>query len=191
MTTTAPLRGRTLVRISAALLTAGALLLTANPTRAHAAPCPASDTAPSAQTLHAAAGATICLVNAHRTSHGLRSLTVNADLVAAAASHSRDMVHRAFFAHNTPTGTTPSQRIRSTGYTRGLPHWTIGEDLAWGSGTLSTPTATITAWIASPAHNHVLLDPRVREIGVGIAIGTPNATPNGATYTLDSGTARH
>ena len=58
--------GRTLVRATAVLLAAGALVLVANPTRASArALCPGSDAEPSAQTLQVAAGAIACLVNAH------------------------------------------------------------------------------------------------------------------------------
>jgi uncharacterized protein YkwD len=194
MTAIALVHGRTLVRTVAALLAAGALLLVANPTPANAAPCPGSDAAPSARTLNVAAGAIVCLVNVHRSTHGLRRLTVNADLAHAAGRHSRDMVRRAFFAHVTPTGTSPSQRIAEPGTRAASPTWSVGEDLARGSGSLSTPDATVAAWIASPAHNRVLLDTHFREVGVGIAVCVPVATagtPNGATYTLDSGATRH
>jgi uncharacterized protein YkwD len=183
--------GRTLVRAGTALLTTGALLLTAGPARASApAPCPGSAVVPSAQTLEATAGAVVCLVNVHRSTHGLHSLTASADLTQAAGRHSRDMVRRAFFAHVTPTGRGPSERIRRSGFMHGIADWSIGEDLAWGTGSLSTPDATVAAWIASPAHERVLLDTGFRQIGVGIAVGVPVATAGsatGATYTLDSG----
>jgi uncharacterized protein YkwD len=195
MTATDLVRGRPFVRAAAALLATSALILVADPTQASAQiPCPGSDAAPSAQTLPSAAGEIVCLVNAHRATHGLRPLTANADLAQAAGRHSRDMVRRAFFAHVTPTGKGPGRRIRGSGYLRGVLRWSIGENLAWGTGSLSTPDAIVAAWIASPAHERVLLDTQVREVGVGIAIGVPVSTPgppNGATYTLDSGEIGH
>jgi uncharacterized protein YkwD len=44
----------------------------------------------------------------------------------------------------------------------------------------------VLAWLRSPAHRRVLLDRRFRVAGIGIARGTPFATP-GATYTADFG----
>jgi uncharacterized protein YkwD len=183
--------GRTIVRTGIALLASVAVTLAAPAVGARAqAPCAGSGTAPSARTLDSAAGVVVCLVNAHRTGHNRRALTVNDDLVGAAGRHSRDMVRRAFFAHITPTGFGLSDRIRRTGYIHGSGRWTVGEDLGWGTGSLSTPAATVAAWIASPAHNRVLLDADFREAGVGTAVGlpvTPTGGLSGATYTLDVG----
>lgn len=185
------LSGRRIVRVITALLAGAAFTLAAPAPGAHAqAPCPGADTAPSAQTLEITSGAVLCLVNAHRTSHALRALTGNGDLVNSAGRHSRDMVRRAFFAHNTPTGSKPADRLRRSGYIHGSVSWAIGEDLSWGTGSLSTPAAMVTAWIASPPHNRVLLGTDYREAGVGIAIGVPVANAgglSGATYTLDVG----
>ncbi len=183
--------GRTIARAITAVLIAAALVLTANPTRASAqASCPGSSAVPSAQTLDVTAGAVVCLVNAHRAGHGLRPLLASTDLTRAAQRHSRDMVRRAFFAHVTPTGYGLSERIRRCGYLTRTVSWSIGEDLAWGTGSLSSPDAIVAAWIASPAHERVLLDREFRQVGVGIAVGVPVTTAdsaNGATFTLDSG----
>ncbi len=188
---TRTVHGRTIVRVITALLVTGALVVTANPARASAqAPCPGSSAVPSAQTLDAAAGAVVCLVNAHRASHGRRGLTASADLAQAAGRHSRDMVRRAFFAHVTPTGRGPDARIRQSGYMHDALDWSVGEDLGWGTASLSSPDAIVAAWIASPPHERVLLDPGFRQVGVGIAVGVPVTTAdsaNGATFTLDSG----
>jgi uncharacterized protein YkwD len=185
------LRGPAIVRVITALLAGAALTLAAPAPGAHAqAPCPGADTPPSAQTLDVTAGAVLCLVNAHRTSHARRALVGNGDLVNSAGRHSRDMVRRAFFAHNTPTGVKPADRMRRSGYIHGSGPWSVGEDLSWGTGSLSTPAAMVTAWIASPAHNRVLLGADYREAGVGIAVGVPVANAGGlagATYTLDVG----
>jgi uncharacterized protein YkwD len=154
------------------------------------APCAGSGAPPSARTLDVAAGAVLCLVNAHRASNSRPALSGNGDLVRSAERHSRDMVRRAFFAHVTPTGFGPSDRMRRSGYIHGSGAWAVGEDLAWGTGSLSTPGATVAAWIASPAHNRVLLGSDFRDAGVGIAVGVPvagNGGLSGATYTLDVG----
>jgi hypothetical protein len=47
----------------------------------------------------------------------------------------------------------------------------------------------VAAWIASPPHHRILLGGRFRDIGVGVATGTPKAS-TGATYTLDAGVQR-
>jgi uncharacterized protein YkwD len=52
----------------------------------------------------------------------------------------------------------------------------------------------VAAWIASPAHERVLLDADFAEVGVGVALGVPVATPGtlpAATYTLDVGETSH
>jgi uncharacterized protein YkwD len=194
---TCPVPGRTIVRaitrlLAAVALTLAAVALTLAAPAAGAsapAPCAGSDTPPSAQTLDIAAGAILCLVNVHRTTHGRPALTGNGNLVRSAGRHSRDMVRRAFFSHVTPTGFGPTDRMRRSGYIHGLGAWAIGEDLAWGTGSLSSPAATVAAWIASRTHNRVLLGADYREAGVGIAVGVPIPSTGlaGATYTLDVG----
>jgi len=171
---------------AAAILTGTALLLAAAPSSAMAQDaCVGAAAAPSGQTLDRAAGAVVCLVNAERTRHGLRALRADGDLRQAAGRHSRHMVRREFFSHVTPTGTDLSDRLRRSGYAHGR----VGETLGWGTGTPSSPTRIVAAWIASPLHHRILLGSRVRDVGVGVAAGTPQATTGrrGATYTLDTG----
>lgn len=168
-----------------------AVLFAAAPTTAIARPaCPAADVAPVARTLDQAARAVVCLVNAERARHGLRSLRGDRDLTEAAARHSLDMVRRNFFSHVTPTGADLSDRLRRSGYIPRKGSWHGGETLAWGTGTRATADAVVAEWIASPPHRRVLLGSGFREIGVGVAAGTPEPIPEGltcATYTLDTG----
>lgn len=44
-------------------------------------------------------------------------LAPNAALLTAARNHSQDMLDRDYFAHNTPEGVTPAQRMAAAGYT--------------------------------------------------------------------------
>ncbi|HEV3002144.1 MAG TPA: CAP domain-containing protein, partial [Solirubrobacteraceae bacterium] len=70
--------------------------------------------------------------------------------------------------------------------------WSVGENIAWGSGTLSSPAGIVAAWMASPGHKENLLNPTYREIGIGIVPGSPRSPEmaGAATYTTDFGTRR-
>jgi uncharacterized protein YkwD len=129
-----------------------------------------------------------CLVNVERAKHGVRSLRSDALLNAAADRHSADMVARQYFAHVTPEGASVTDRVRQTGYLGGSHDWALGEDIGWGTSTLSTPAAIFRAFMNSPPHRRVILDRDFRQIGVGVAQGVPVAgEPGGATFVLDFG----
>ena len=82
------------------------------------------------------------------------------------------MVSERFFAHTSPRGSTVLSRIRDTTYLRGAPGWSVGENIASGSGTMATPSAIVDAWMESPGHRANLLSPCFRDVGIGIAAGT-------------------
>ena len=91
---------------------------------------------------------------------------------------------RPHWSPGSPGGATLSDRARKAGY----PGRTLGEDIGWGTYDLGTPSAIVAAWMKSPPHRAIILSGRFREIGVGVAIGTPsNRTHTGAVYTLDVG----
>ena len=143
--------------------------------------------------LHApAAGApstTLCLVNAERRAHGLAPLTANARLARAAQRHARDMVARSYFSHVSLSGSSFTDRLRRVNYARRC-GWSAGEALAWGTGTFASPASRVAAWLRSPAHRAILLNPVYREAGIGIAIGTPPDRSSGATYAGEFGRRR-
>lgn len=129
-----------------------------------------------------------CLVNATRAQRGLRPLRPSGRLNLAADRHSADMVARAYFAHVTPEGRSVADRVRDTGYLAGSQDWALGEDIGWGTSTLSTPASIFEAWMNSPPHRRVILDRDFREIGVGVAPGVPVAGEgDGATFVIDLG----
>jgi uncharacterized protein YkwD len=130
--------------------------------------------------------ATLCLLNAERARRHLGPLRLNRELSAAARGHSRAMVERHFFSHTSPDGTTFVERIRRTGYLADARGWSVGENIAYGSGRLSTPRAIAGAWMKSPGHRANILSTSYRSIGIGIATGTP-AGEDGGTYTTDFG----
>ncbi len=137
-----------------------------------------------------ATAATHCLVNAERTSRGLRPLRRDANLAQAARGHSADMVRRDFFAHVSPGGETLKDRVRAAGYGEPGQGWRAGENLGWGTQERSSPNALVDAWLESPAHRRIMLSSDYRELGIGVASGAPNKEAPGATYTLNVGVLR-
>jgi uncharacterized protein YkwD len=152
-----------------------------------AAACAGSHVRPTRATVDRAAGATVCLINRARARHGLAPLQPTAALERAARAHSRDMVRRSYFAHNSPGGSTPSRRIARAGYLGGARSWAVGETIAWGTGRLASPASIVRAWLRSPGHRAILLDGRYHDLGIGIALGAPGAGHRGATFTGDFG----
>jgi uncharacterized protein YkwD len=177
------------VRSTASLAAlAGAIALMALPTAAHAsAACPGSDAAPGAATVETGRQATLCLINGERTARHLSALRSAPALDVAARNYSQRMVAQAFFSHVAPDGQAPLQRVRSSGYLRGARTWQIGENLAWGSLTSSTPDAIVASWMQSPGHRANMLEPAYREIGIGLVSGTPEAASGGVTVTTEYG----
>jgi uncharacterized protein YkwD len=64
--------------------------------------------------------------------------------------------------------------------------WYVGENIAYGSGDRSSPRSIGSAWMNSPPHRANILRASFREIGIGLASGTPVGV-RGATYTTDFG----
>jgi uncharacterized protein YkwD len=130
-----------------------------------------------------------CRLNVIRSTRGLPRLHGNRRLAAAATRHSRAMARQQFFAHDSPGGDTMVSRVRAVGYLPRYGSWALGENLAWGPEGGSSPRSIVRAWMASPAHRANIVSPQFRDIGIGIAIGTPFGGP-GAVYTTDFGRRR-
>ena len=57
--------------------------------------------------------------------------------------------------------------------------WAAGEALAWGSGRQATPRGIVYAWMHSPPHRAVLLGRKYRDVGIGVALGSPFGASSG------------
>ena len=180
---------RALAPALTALVTALALAGPAQGHRAHAArACAHADELPAQITTAQARAAVLCLLNRERAAHGLRALRGNARLRHAAQGHSRDMARRHYFEHDTPDGRTMVDRVRAAGYLHSGRSWTVGENIAWGSGPFATPAHVVDMWMHSPGHRANILRRAYREIGIGIVRDTPvDGVGEGATYTTDFG----
>jgi uncharacterized protein YkwD len=152
--------------------------------------CESADALPGQVSVTDARDAVLCLMNAQRTARGLKRLRAQRDLAEAAGRFARQMVRDRFFDHTSPGGSTMVSRIKATSYLRDVVRWTVGENLAWGTGTKATPRATVDAWMHSADHRANLLDRSFAEVGIGIAPGAPaelQADETGGTYVTDFG----
>ena len=125
-------------------------------------------------------------INKVRASHSLRPIAMSKGLRAAAERHSRDMLCRGYFAHTSPTGSTLTQRVMTSGFVTYGPWW-AGETLAWGSGGWGKPTAVVQAWLKSPEHRAIMLSARYHLVGIGRVYGTFLGHPGASVWTVDWG----
>lgn len=134
-------------------------------------------------------GATLCLLNAERAARGLAPLRQERRLARAAERHAGDMARNRYFAHDSLDGSTFLDRIRSAGYLRRARSWAAGENIAWGSGSRSTPRSIMRAWMGSDGHRANILSAAFRDIGIGVSPGAPVVGVGGpaAIYATDFG----
>jgi uncharacterized protein YkwD len=149
--------------------------------------CANTDLMPTAQNLELISAAVLCLHNQIRAQHGLPLLKDNGKLRKAAGGHSADMVDEGYFDHTSPGGETFVDRILGAGYAKRTDGWSLGENLAWGTGDLSTPAGVMNAWMNSAGHKANILKRSYKEIGVGIRLGVPTDPTVGATFTTEFG----
>jgi uncharacterized protein YkwD len=149
--------------------------------------CANTDLMPTAQNIELIRAAVLCLHNQIRAQHGLPLLKDNLKLRKAANGHSSDMVDEGYFDHTSPGGETFVDRILGSGYAKRTDGWTLGENLAWGTGEDSTPAGVMNAWMNSPGHKANILKRSYKEIGVGIRLGVPSDPTVGATFTTEFG----
>jgi uncharacterized protein YkwD len=91
-------------------------------------------------------------------------LHASRDLEDAAADHARDMARRRFFEHRGSDGSEPRDRVRRAGYQSRL----TGENIALGP---ESAEEVVAGWLDSPGHCANIMEPRFRDIGVGLAVG--------------------
>lgn len=97
-------------------------------------------------------------VNALRGARGAPPLQLDAQLNAAAATHSRDMSVQNRPWHFGSDGSSPIDRVRRTGY----PGTMLGENI---SESYETELETLSAWMETPDTAAVVVDPAARRMG--------------------------
>lgn len=97
-------------------------------------------------------------VNALRQAAGTQQVQLNAQLTAAAATHSRDMSVQNRPWHFGSDGSSPLDRVARAGFVGEV----IGETI---SETYESELQTLTAWMEDPSTRAVILDPKAANMG--------------------------
>ncbi|WP_417258557.1 CAP domain-containing protein [Celeribacter sp.] len=97
-------------------------------------------------------------INALRTAAGRNTIELNANLNAAAATHSRDMQVQNRPWHFGSDGSSPITRVARAGY----PGMMLGENI---SETYETELETLSAWMEQPDTRDIILDRRATDMG--------------------------
>ena len=123
----------------------------------------------------AAAQDLVALFDRDRVDRGLPPLRRVQSLRRAASTYAAAMVE-------SPDGSDPD-RVGATGRLAGWCVWQVGEVLAWGAPGPDSPPAVMRAWLESPRHRRLIGTRGYREVGFGVARGTPFGV-DGATYAV-------
>ncbi len=107
----------------------------------------------------------LAAVNRLRLEHGREPVRLEDRLAAAAQRHAEDMLHRAYYAHDSPEGETVRDRVRATGHRR--PRG-LAENIAKGP---FTPEEVVRRWMNSSGHRRNILRRNAGEMGLGVAFG--------------------
>jgi len=155
--------------------------------------CPGESLLPSAGNVRAVDAATLCLINRLRGARGLRALRANRELRHVASSQVATMVRRNYFADDRPTGQTPLALVAITRYPVHADGFAVGQNIAWGTGSDTTPAHIVEEWMASPPHREIMLSGEYREAGVAVTPAVPTVLDrggDGATYAIEFGVRR-
>lgn len=105
----------------------------------------------------------LALVNQKRKEAGCDPITLDRRLIDAANRHASDMARRGYFDHESPSGEKAGSRVTDAGYS-----WRrYGENIAKGQ---ESPYRVMADWMKSPGHRENILDCRLDEMGVGLAL---------------------
>ncbi len=179
------------VLVAALLLATATLLLISvveTENTASAQSTPSSGSAPTCDggsiNLNAYEMRTYELHNQTRESNNLATLCVSEILTQAAKSHSQEMIDKGYFSHNSYNGDSSSARLERFGYDS---YKKVGENIAWGSGSLASPENIFQRWLDSPGHRENIFDSDYREVGIGTATGVCEGYSDCTMYTVDFG----
>jgi uncharacterized protein YkwD len=122
-------------------------------------------------------GAVLGQINAERAANGCAPVAANPQLTAAAARHANDMLASGVHSHTGSDGSSLVQRVTEAGY---APYETVGEVVYWGTGSVGTPAAAVTAWMNSPGHRAIITNCGLTEAGFSAVSNGNKMTAAGA-----------
>jgi uncharacterized protein YkwD len=106
----------------------------------------------------------VALVNAHRRSVHCPELVWMQTVANAAQGHADDMARRNYFAHQSPEGQGPTDRLAA----QRVSYRAMGENIAQHPG---TPRDVLNGWLASPGHRQNLERCTYTHHGIGLRDG--------------------
>lgn len=107
----------------------------------------------------------VAKTNAERLTQGLPTLTVNSELTQAATLKAQNMFNDQYWAHTSPSGTTPWVFIKDAGYNYSV----AGENLARD---FADTSSVVRAWMTSPTHRANIVSDKYQDIGVAVVEGS-------------------
>ena len=125
------------------------------------------------------------LHNQERSTRGLPNFCVHPTLQEAARAHSIEMIDKDYFSHYSYNGESFSARLTRYGYNCSM----CAENIGSGTGSYGGPDHIFGSWMNSSGHRVNILDPRLKEVGIGEAYGTYKAYSNASMWTVDFGTS--
>lgn len=109
------------------------------------------------------------LINEERIANDLAPLEFDDNIAAVAAAHSKDMAFYDYIDHNSPSGTTPFERLDMAG----IYYTSAAENIASG---FLTADDVIKSWMDSAAHRENILNFKFTHMGIGYYAGGSNGT---------------
>ena len=103
------------------------------------------------------------MVNVERQKAGLKPLLPDPELTPVARAHSNDMFKRGYFAHETPEGKSPFDRMKAAN----VRFLNAGENLALAQ----TLEIAHNGLMNSPGHRANILNPGFNRVGIGVLDG--------------------
>lgn len=98
-------------------------------------------------------------INDFRSKEGLKELSLDKKVSAAAQAKAEDLAAKNYFSHISPTYGTPSQMLNDFG----ISYRYMGENIAKGA----SAQKTVNAWMNSKGHRDNILNQNFTKIGVG------------------------
>jgi len=109
----------------------------------------------------------VALTNLERNKLSLAPLIANVQLTTAAQKKAEHILAEQYFSHNSLDGEKFSTWVKEENYR----YLVVGENLAMG---FNSAEEVLNAWMNSPLHKENILNPRYRDIGIGIIRGQMN-----------------
>ena len=103
------------------------------------------------------------MINEERQKNGLKSLQADAEMLQVARAHSQDMFAKGYFAHDSPDGKDPFDRMKAANVRFNA----AGENLALAQ----TVEIAHVNLMNSPGHRANILNPSFGRVGIGILDG--------------------